>query len=390
MFDSFIPETRNRSRNRQQSTRHRPTIESRAVNGTKRIPEPPARNHDIPTPYAPVNNTNCVTAKSEQQCSSDPEETNFAQVEGLEGNNIRGTLDSRQTFELAQITPTSQLLASDPVSDSSCSFVLSSSSPFNPYLDTDSDDDYLQGPDSAQPDNLWNFNNNNNLKSNLPLITHKSASTLGDSGSLDVKFEVNTKYRRASCDNLLEGKSDNKDPEFSAVATNAFSPLLDLGKQRNFSQSHCEILLTTKVQHGQKSKSVGDFTRVDDDSRNSKATDAPKHNVRKVPFPLQWQASVDNLYGSPRLPRRKQRYHMRREVKYDVTNDKKGDIPGGQKWSIPGGMGGHTQLRVAAIINNMKRSFSDLLHGDDIDRVHTGYPTSTFYDTSCSDDRTQC
>lgn len=355
------------------------------MNGTTQIPESSARNHVTPTPYTPVKNTNCVTVNSEQQCSTDKEETNFAQLDELQENDAMDTLDSRQTFELAQITPTSQLLVSDPVSDSSCSFVLSSSSPFNPYLDTDSDDDYLQ------PDSLKNFNNNNNIQSNLPSICHKSASTLSDCGSPDVKFVVNSRYRRASCDNVLDGKSDNKDPEFSTVASNAFSPLLDLGKQRNFSHSHCEILSTTKVQHEQKSKSVGDFTEVDDDNRGTNVIDAQTQDARKVPFPLQWQASVDNLYGSPRLPRRKHRYHMRREeVKHDITNVKKGDIPGGRKWSIPGGMGGHTQLRVAAIINNMKRSFSDLLHGDDIDRVNSGHPTSTFYDANPSDDGTEC
>ncbi|KAK4299985.1 hypothetical protein Pmani_027779 [Petrolisthes manimaculis] len=361
--------TRRKSRNRQHSNQRRPAIESRSINGAKQVPESSAVHQGTPTPYSPVTDVLLVTTDSEQKSNGDPEKIDIAREEELEGNNALDTLESGQTYELTQITPTSQIIASDPMSDSSCSFVLSNSSPFI-FGDTDSDDDYVQN--------------------SIPLINCKSAS---DSGSLDPEFEINSMCRHASCDCVLEGNSNIKDPEFSPVVSNAFTPYQNLGKQKKYSHSNCDILSTTKLQHDQKSKSVGDFTRVRNDSGSTKTIDAPKEHVRNVPFTLQWQASVDNLYGSPRLPRRKLRYHMRREeIRRGLTYDARDDssIPGGRKKINPLSTGGHTQLRVAAIINNMKRSFSDLLHGDDTDRTHTGYSTSTFYDPSHSDDRTEC
>ncbi|XP_045603823.1 uncharacterized protein [Procambarus clarkii] len=122
---------------------------------------------------------------------------------------------------------------------------------------------------------------------------------------------------------------------------------------KNISKSHREILFTPAAIMTKhiKSASVGDITstqfkKLQNNQFSPQVRPLQGSKVQKPQWPLVWQPSVDNLYGSPILSR-KRIFHVRKTL----AVSKCGDLTGQGK-----------HLRVAALINNVKRSFSDLFN----------------------------
>ncbi|XP_047484422.1 tachykinin-like peptides receptor 86C [Penaeus chinensis] len=139
---------------------------------------------------------------------------------------------------------------------------------------------------------------------------------------------------------------------------------------RRISNSHREIIVTTDstVTNQIRSISAGDV-RLPCSSTGLKRENRPpplKLPVDKVKRTLMWQASVDDLCGSPLLSRRRL-FHIRRAMDAPIpschTNrTRTSSETRSKKWSVSSV--GSNRLGVAAFISNVKKSLTDLFNID--------------------------
>ncbi|XP_063599111.1 tachykinin-like peptides receptor 86C isoform X2 [Penaeus indicus] len=139
---------------------------------------------------------------------------------------------------------------------------------------------------------------------------------------------------------------------------------------RRISNSHREIIVTTNstVTNQVRSISAGDV-RLPCSSTGLKRENIPpplKLPVDKVKRTLMWQASVDDLCGSPLLSRRRI-FHIRRAMDAPVPSchtdrARTSSETRTKKWSVSSS--GSNRLGVAAFISNVKKSLTDLFNID--------------------------
>lgn len=139
---------------------------------------------------------------------------------------------------------------------------------------------------------------------------------------------------------------------------------------RRISNSHREIIVTTdsRMTSQVRSISAGDV-RLPSSSPVLKRENIPpplKLPVDKVKRTLMWQASVDELCGSPLLSRRRI-FHIRRAMdaprpSCQTVRARTSSETRSKKWSV--GSSGSNKLGVAALISSVKKSLTDLFNID--------------------------
>ncbi|XP_042213928.1 uncharacterized protein LOC121860695 isoform X2 [Homarus americanus] len=157
-------------------------------------------------------------------------------------------------------------------------------------------------------------------------------------------------------------------------------------------RSHREIIFTTTniiTKHIIKSASMGDVRTTQPFSQLEKSPCSPQIKPpqhpkgKQRPWLLEWQPSVDNLYGSPILSRRKI-FHMRKaeeNSKSGEPSEQDKESEGHRKKHSTSSTGSSKHLGVTALINNFKRSLSDLFNLEENANVQND-PTSDTSDTA--------
>lgn len=210
-----------------------------------------------------------------------------------------------------------------------------------------------------------------------------------DSSNLTVTKEYEMNFNRQrhvsvgspGCQYIVDtSASSSSQPNITALPQqNLNVQVLDKG----ISRSHQEIIFTSAsiMTKHIRSISVGDVRLTEQLSKPEEIPLSPqvrlaqRSGVMKHPWPLVWQASVDSLYGSPLLSRKN--YHNRKILpmsKLDESSEKDNMNKPHGKTSVSS-CGSSKHLRVTAIINNVKRSLSDLLNLEENRVVHSDSDT---------------
>ncbi|XP_053633030.2 uncharacterized protein [Cherax quadricarinatus] len=137
---------------------------------------------------------------------------------------------------------------------------------------------------------------------------------------------------------------------------------------RRLSKSHWDVIFIPTDMRDIKSASAGDVRSHQPihmlEKRLCSSVNPLQHSkVKNAQWPLVWQPSVDNLSGSPLVSKKRQIFHVRitrEKPKFDEQSDQ-GNTEFHAKPRV-GSLGNGAHLRLAALINNVKRSFSDLFN----------------------------
>ncbi|XP_071513023.1 uncharacterized protein [Panulirus ornatus] len=178
------------------------------------------------------------------------------------------------------------------------------------------------------------------------------------------------------CQKIVDtSASSSSQPDITAVSWQNLSVQL---LNRRISKSDREIIFTTTsiMNENARSVSAGDVRLTEQFPRLERVPFSPsvklsRHSDVKRPWPLVWQPSVDSLYGSPHFSR-KDIFH----IKKVLPSSKSGECTERDYMNKPHGKssvsscGSSRHLRVTAIINNVKRSFSDLFNLEENHFIH--------------------